>query len=344
VQQSKLTYAEAIRLELSELNTAKPTQDYVIPGLEPYYSDAPEFLLEVQRSILSPPDPIYLRDEKTGGLSPIDNIMCGIRPHEITIVCGASGRGKTQFMVYIAERLRMLSVPQYIASIENGREDFVRRLISSHIGENWNKGLAINPDELNRKFPAGINQVVGDCMYFLNMNGEFPVELLTHSLASAYLNHGIKVAIIDNLNFFCTEGNDRDNIQEMRKAMKALALFVRQTPIHIFLVAHPKKGDRGAESTRIETEYDIYGSLAITQLSDNVILFNEPTQEMIDNSSGTINQSFRELKFVKLRRSGDTRDRIVLMRVKNGVKYEQYGSFKYEPKKSDADNRKQYSR
>lgn len=67
----------------------------------------------------------------------------GLRPREYSILCGATGVGKTTLMANFSKSLLVQQVPHFVASVETGRTDFVKRMMSVLAREDWNGGDAV---------------------------------------------------------------------------------------------------------------------------------------------------------------------------------------------------------
>lgn len=72
----------------------------------------------------------------------------GFRPKEFTILCGATGTGKTTLLANLSNSLISQEIPHFVASVETGRHDFIRRIISARVGQDWNTGDAVPLDKI----------------------------------------------------------------------------------------------------------------------------------------------------------------------------------------------------
>lgn len=240
----------------------------------------------------------------------------GFRPNEFTILCGSTGTGKTTLLANWSNSLVGQEVPHFVASVETGRHDFIRRIISARVGRDWNTGDAVPLDEIRSKMNEFELQRMKKAKLYLSLyDNRFSVEQLIHDINFMVEKHGVKVCFIDNLNFFMEVTAAQQAIVEMDRVIHELIIFVKHCPVHIVMVMHPKKTMNG----RVDSEFDIKGSSTAVQEAQNVLMFNRPSDELIEQ--GMAEWSDRELTIAKMRRRGiAVGSRIVLQGI-DGVSY-----------------------
>jgi len=138
-----------------------------------------------------------------------------------------------------------------------------------------------------------------------------------HDIDYMVETHGVKVCFIDNLNFFMEVTSAQQSIVEMDRVIHELIMFCKRTPVHIVMVMHPKKTVDG----RVESEFDIKGSSTSVQEAQNVILFNRPKEQLIDEGMATWGD--RELTIAKMRRRGAAVGAKIILRGIDGVHYKE---------------------
>lgn len=170
-------------------------------------------------------------------------------------------------------------------------------------------------------------------MYFARYDNRVPDKQLLGEIKHAVENHGVKIAVLDNLNFFMEVKRASDQILEMDRVIHEAIIFCKQVDVHLIVVMHPKK----TESRRVESEFDIKGSSTAVQEAHNVLLFNRPSKEWIekrvegfpeDEQVTEVHRQmrFRELKIAKCRRRGIATLRTVWFDCIDGVTYEEADS------------------
>lgn len=277
----------------------------------PNYVNLKDCFMEVIEELTNPPVGISLR-----GLRSLNTLMGGIREKEFTILCGATGTGKTTLLSNISTDLLLQGIPHYVASVETGYKDFVKRILSILAEENMNMGNKVAEEKIYRVFDKYKEYIKESQAYFSLYENRIPVETLLGELKYMITHHGIKIAMLDNLNFFLEITCASDSIVEMDRVIHEFILFCKQNPIHIIMVMHPKKTENG----RVESEFDIKGSSTAVQEAHNVLLFNRPTKQSIEANLAT--KYDREIMLAKSRTWGHEVGKRFLLIGKHGIKYE----------------------
>lgn len=240
----------------------------------------------------------------------------GLRPKEFTILCGSTGTGKTTLLANISNSLISQEVPHFVASVETGRHDFIRRIISARVGQDWNTGDAVPLEKIKSYMSETEIQRLKRAKLYLSLyENRFTVEQLIHDIEYMVKTHGVKVAMIDNLNFFMAVKSAQDQLVEMDRVIHELIMFCKRCEVHIIMVMHPKKTDGG----RVESEFDIKGSSTAVQEAQNVILFNRPSAQMV--TDGLANYGDREILIAKMRRRGSSVGSKLILESLEGVSY-----------------------
>lgn len=249
--------------------------------------------LEVQTQLRNP-----LRGVKLSNWPMFSEYMGGLRPREFSILCGATGTGKTSWLANLSANLLTQKIKHLVASVETGYLDFTMRLAEVLLDER------IYDDE--PKGEQKIIQINSSLEYFTKSNdlklsvidNRMSLEHLLQKLTYAHEKLGCRVALLDNLNFFLEITKSSDTIVEMDRVIHEIIMFCKRIDMHVVLVMHPKK----TESGRVLSEFDIKGSSTAVQEAQNVFLFNRLDKQTIDSVGG--NKYWRELKLAKVRRRG----------------------------------------
>lgn len=275
------------------------------------FETAADTLGQSFEDILTPPESVRMRD-----FEKFSFVTGGFRPKEFTILCGATGTGKTTLLANWSNALITEGVPHFVASVETGRHDFIRRIISARVGEDWNTGDAIPVERVKARFGSGeIDRIKNAPMYLSLYENRFSVEQLIADIRFMVETKGVKVAMIDNLNFFMEVTKAADQIVEMDRVIHELIIFCKQANVHVVMVMHPKK----TENVRVESEFDIKGSSTAVQEAQNVLLWNRPAEDLIADCKASAGD--RELKIAKMRRRGLAVGSRLVFESLNGVSY-----------------------
>jgi archaellum biogenesis ATPase FlaH len=286
--------------------------EYLPPDHKPHAEPIKRLYWEAHGELLAPAAAVELKQFKR-----LQLMTGGLRPREFTILCGATGTGKTTLCANLSADLLEQKVPHFVASVETGHTDYVKRMISVFAGKDWNTGEAVPLDAL-RQFDSEHGEKFQSDHFWLSLyDDRVSVETLMADLAHMVEYNKTKVAIIDNLNFFLDVTNSRESIVEMDRVIHELIIFCKKVPIHIVMVMHPRK----TECTRVESEYDIKGSSTAVQEAHNVLLLNRPHPDLI--KSGTADANDRELMIAKMRRRGKFVRRRLILKAKNSVQYQE---------------------
>jgi replicative DNA helicase len=261
-----------------------------------------------------------------------NEVMGGFRMREYTILCGQTGVGKTTLLANISHQLLLAKKRHFVASVETGSTDFVKRVISVMLRKDVNTGDAV-PVEILEKVHENHGEILsGDLLQLSLYNNRIPVEVLIEDIRWMKEKKGCDIVMIDNLNFFMEVTDERKQIVEMDRVTHELIIFCKQVDVHIIMVMHPRKTEG-----RVNNEFDIKGSSTAVQEAHNILLFNRPHPDTIEEDKA--NPSDRELKFQKIRRRGKFSGMTLVLKNVNhgGVCYEEGTKFwerQLPPKKS----------
>lgn len=249
---------------------------------------------------------------KTNFWGKFDHITGGFRPREFTILCGATGAGKTTLLANICAALQLQGTRQFIASVETGDTDFVKRVMSVHAQRDLNTGDAVPVEDL-KKFQADHGaKFSAENIHLSLYDDRVPDEVLEAELLYHYEKKKCQVAMLDNLNFFMEVADERKAVAEMDRVVHRLIILAKKIDMHIIMVMHPKK----TESGRVTSEFDIKGSSTAVQEAHNIWLFNRPSQSLCEADKTITPRTHREITFAKMRRRGKfTGARLVLKNI-----------------------------
>lgn len=257
------------------------------------------------KEVLNPPRGIKISDWPN-----FTEILGGFRPKEFTIFCGATGAGKSQWLSNVAAQLIKQNEKVFIAPVETGYIDFAIRIMSVLCGKDLNTG--------DRFSQADYGPGVTKYFELLDKNVIFSthdnrVEILEMIETLRYMAEveNVKVAVLDNLNFFLKPTGANNIIMEYDEAIHQFVILAKEIPMHIILVMHPKKNDG-----KLKSEFDIKGSSTAVQEAQNVLLMNRLDESEIPSLG---NSNTREFVFKKIRRRGFYVNHKFYMRYKGGA-------------------------
>ncbi len=223
----------------------------------------------------------------------------GLRPNELTLLCAPTGSGKTQFLANITAQLLLQDVPIFVAPVETGDRDFLIRIVSCIEGRDLKRNVPISIEYLKLLHSHVQRKILDKPFWIASYDGRVEVEEMINVLKFMH-QQGVKVVILDNLNFFLQVTRAEDQIIEMDTAVREFVMLVKKIPLHVILVCHPKKTNNEG---RVESELDLKGSSTLVQECSNCILFNRPLKA--DVEAGRRSWTDREMVFKKLREFGE---------------------------------------
>lgn len=257
------------------------------------YRNASEVWDEVTRALVSPPRGLALPWWARTTL-----YLGGLRENEITLLCAPTGAGKTQLLANISVQLLAQGIPHFAAPVETGDVDFLARVASVLTRQDLNTGDPVAPAIVQGIGKALSDERTLEHLFISTYDNRVEIQEMVNLLKYLSQEYGIRVALLDNLNFFLKVVSSNQEKAEMDSAIHEFVMLVKRLPIHVILIVHPRKTDGG----RVESEFDIKGSATAVQEAANVCLFNRPSKQDIE--SGKSRPTDRELVFKKIRKRG----------------------------------------
>lgn len=225
-----------------------------------------------------------------------------VMPGEMTVVTGIPNSGKSEWVDALAVNLALAEGWRFaVFSPENGKEQHVTKLVEKRVE------MSADPRREERMsaetFMSGAAWV-SEHFYFIvgDDEKELPtLDWLMQKAAFAVLRYGIKGIILDPWNEI--EHKRPSGISEteyISEALSKLKRFARNHGIHLWLVAHPGKLQRGKDG-KYEAPglYDISGSAHWANKTDNGIAIHRE-----DEKTTTTDVIIRKVRFKHVGRKG----------------------------------------
>lgn len=176
--------------------------------------------------------------------------------HEITIINGVNGHGKSELANQLGLHAAYCGHPALIASMELTPKILNERLIKQAVA-------SYTP---TRDLAEQALKDLRNRIWITNFLDRLEPAKILSTIEYAYSRYGIKVFVIDSL-MKC--GISEDDYQGQKDFVDRLCDIKKRIPIHIFLVTHSRKGESEQKPTG---KMDVKGSGAITDLVDNVLI------------------------------------------------------------------------
>jgi twinkle protein len=210
-----------------------------------------------------------------------------LRWHEWTAVSGQNGSGKSQLIGWLLIYLAKLGHTSCVASLEVPASQTLEFYITQTLG-------AKTP---TRPAAEGAVDFLGEHLWFYDVVGETKWQAMLEVFRYAYRRHGVRFFVIDSWMKLGIKGDDFDG---QGIVCNALSDFVRDYPVHIFVVAHPRKLKDGIA---VVNKMDVKGSGELTDQAHNVIVMwrNESKERKLEdmlkmNEQEGLITSFRRAK------------------------------------------------
>lgn len=207
---------------------------------------------------------------KTGWV-PVDDLLGGgIRGKEITVVTGDTGSGKSMFTKRLVLRMARTFKEEgravLLASLEDGVEATVRVLTGMAAGKladslTEERALEVFDREI---VPLPIYQV-GD------WTDRSEIGDLVANIEWGVRRYGLWLVVIDHFHWVLPSAGDDERVV-IERSLRLLKAMVDRTGIHLVLVVHPHKLQRGPRGQVLEPDLnDLKGSSEIKKVASNAI-------------------------------------------------------------------------
>tara|TARA_R110000868_G_scaffold147104_2_gene368288 strand:- start:3787 stop:4722 length:936 start_codon:yes stop_codon:yes gene_type:complete len=208
----------------------------------------------------------YFTEDVQGGrplpFSKFDNLF-RIRNHEVSIVTGYSGHGKSAWLNFVI--LKFLREHKcLIGSFEMQPRATLGRMLQQ----------TNNPEPTQLAVDEFLDSV-NENLFLYDSEGETSPEKVLSVIYYAKEKLSVDVFVIDSLT---KVGINSDDYNKQKEFVNKLCVCARDLGIHIFLVAHSRKT---VSEHQQASKFDVMGSSDITNLCDNVIsVFRNKTKEV----------------------------------------------------------------
>jgi len=194
----------------------------------------------------------------------LDNLLKGLRPQELTVLSGNSGAGKSTLLNQFILQLARKGHKSCMASLEMPPEAYLEWVVQqeSYQGEVTNASI------------TNILTRLKDYFKIIDVDAELTPSALFDYWEFAAKKYGVKYFFLDSLMRINLEG--RNEYAEQKKFVSDLTTFSKKHKCHIFLVAHPRKGETDQKTPG---KVDIAGTANITNLAHNVLMIWRTTPE-----------------------------------------------------------------
>jgi twinkle protein len=183
-----------------------------------------------------------------------------IRPGELTLVAGANGSLKSMMAGQLIAWALTDNWRCFIASFEMSPQETLRRIVTQCAGSSG----------FTREYAIAWGQAYRDRLWLWDKQDVVPSDVVLERIEAVAKHLDLRLIVIDSL-LKCGLAQDGDGYLSGQTAfVDRLQHAVKHLGVHVLLVVHLRKPERGARSTK----YDIRGASQISDLADNVLLLH----------------------------------------------------------------------
>lgn len=182
-----------------------------------------------------------------------------IRPGELTLLAGANGSGKSMLAGQIVAWQMAAGVTSVVASMEMSVQETLKRMVCQCYGGQY-----------TTDFARWWGDAYRETLWVWDVQDVVPADKVLDRVeaVSQYLN--AKIVVIDSL-LKCGLAQDGEgHLSKQTQFIDRLQHAAKHLGVHIILVVHLRKPERGQKSGK----YDIRGASQISDLADNVLLIH----------------------------------------------------------------------
>ncbi|KAM7540842.1 hypothetical protein Aperf_G00000019934 [Anoplocephala perfoliata] len=200
----------------------------------------------------------------------LNKLLKGFRSHEMTLLSGKTGVGKTTFACEYSLDLAEQGVRTLWGSFEMPLPRICRTLLHQYAGEPLCSQSPIRVSAWASAFQQELP------MFFLNIHGRPSEKEVFSALEESVKQEAVEHIILDNLQFMMGCGSGlRGGIEEkftrQDRFVERLRTFATDSGAHLTVVVHPRK----EEDDHLLSIASLYGGGKISQEADNILLMQE---------------------------------------------------------------------
>ena len=198
------------------------------------------------------------------GLDPMDKLLSGWRPGEITVLSGTSGVGKSTFASFLSLLQASEKNPTLYLTFEVLPKNIIRKWIAMLAGSGFY--------ELSREvYVQARKRLARRPIWIADHFGMVQLEDVRKAIYESASSNGTRYIVIDHLGHLASLGSDNE-IRETGNIIRECKRWSLDLAVHIVVVAHLRKPSNQARG-KPQME-DLRGSSELYQVADNVLLLD----------------------------------------------------------------------
>lgn len=186
---------------------------------------------------------------------------------EVTVWTGYNKHGKSEVLNHVIVDLCWQGQRALLCSLEVQAPETYRKLIRMVMGRR-----DVCPPEERATFRETCLKPLADKVWVYDHVGYAPLQDALNVMLYAYQRFGCRQFVLDSLmQFEGLDGEGQDQWNSQKDFMQQLDTFAKTYHVHVHLVAHSRKPEKGGENT-IPRRYNIMGSSYVSNKPSNVIV------------------------------------------------------------------------
>ena len=189
-----------------------------------------------------------------------------LRPGELTLIAGANGSGKSMIAGQMVAWAMAAGATCVIASMEMAPHETLRRMVQQCAGGGF-----------TAQYAHWWGQTYREKLWVWDVQDVIPADKVLDRVEAVAQHLKANIVVVDSLLKCGLPQDGNGHLTGQTAFLDRLQHAAKHLGVHILLVVHLRKPERGAKSTK----YDIRGASQISDLADNVLLMhrNEAKRE-----------------------------------------------------------------
>lgn len=215
------------------------------------------------------------------GLRAYDDLIGSMLPGQLIVIGGETSSGKTALAMQVGVMIAQQGIPVHIAELEMTGKELARRVLArwSDIPASKLTDGEINRQQFDHAFRMGER---ADIPLYVDDTPQQSPSMLQARIARAIARRGVKVAIIDHLQYVKPPRETGKENVEIKWTVDDIKAMAKRLQIPIILVSHVSRSasDEYAVQTAADIRRpllkDLYGSSAIEKAADAALFVHRP--------------------------------------------------------------------